>query len=263
MKRKALIIAGVILLSAAIAASAAPRRNFGGHHHGDDLDLPEDGLLIARVFSDSPAEKAGLQRGDILKAIDGAEVNNLADVHGVLETYRAGQQLSLGIQRGDEIKTVKLTLEERLYRAPIGIEFAPGPGMHFFDMEMPAFGEGVFVVEVQEDSPAESAGLRRGDVILEVDGESAQIDEFVAVIQNHKSGDLISVLVARPGEDEMEEVTITVRLGENEGEAFLGVHFAPGFPLRRGTFDSRLRRFGNQPGNTRIRLQSRIQSESA
>ncbi|MCF6341280.1 MAG: PDZ domain-containing protein, partial [Bacteroidales bacterium] len=71
------------------------------------------GIRIGSVKSGSPAELAGLQKGDIITAFDGTQVANLREYSEVLKKYRPGDVVKLGILRDGREKTVSLTLGER------------------------------------------------------------------------------------------------------------------------------------------------------
>jgi len=71
---------------------------------------------------------------------------------------------------------------------------------------------GVIVAEVIENSPAQRAGLQKGDVIIEVDGTKiTSMNQLSSIINDHEIGDTISVTIVRNGK---ERKTLTVTLGE-------------------------------------------------
>lgn len=72
-----------------------------------------DGLTIASVVADSPAHKAGLQRGDVIKAIDGAAVSDMAALRDALKDKQAGDTITLSITRNGTAQDVTVTLEAR------------------------------------------------------------------------------------------------------------------------------------------------------
>lgn len=72
----------------------------------------EKGVLIAGVFQDSPADKAGLARGDIILSVDGQAVNTVQDLETVLTKHKSGDTLQLSVQHGDTQKTVSATLAD-------------------------------------------------------------------------------------------------------------------------------------------------------
>lgn len=77
--------------------------------YGDD----QVGVLIEDVVPDGGAERAGLEGGDRILAINGEEVRDLEDYMSVLETLKPGQTVPIKYRRGEEEKTTKVTLGTR------------------------------------------------------------------------------------------------------------------------------------------------------
>ncbi|MBK9712909.1 MAG: PDZ domain-containing protein [Kouleothrix sp.] len=61
-------------------------------------DLPPLGVLITRLDRDGPAARAGLQRGDLIVALDGAHVEDARDLRDQLRSYRSGDTVQLRVQ---------------------------------------------------------------------------------------------------------------------------------------------------------------------
>ena len=112
------------------------------------------GLLIANVGEDTPAERAGLIRGDVLLSIDGDEVESVRELRNLLGDYRAGQTVSIAIERGGVAKNVPLELEDRLNRPALGIVFAEGfPPRGVDRMELDIGRNGVVIHAVVDEEP--------------------------------------------------------------------------------------------------------------
>lgn len=98
-----------------VQVAAAGMRGRGGMRTvlGVVPDFGEDaeGLRITGTRAGTPAEKAGLQSGDIIKKLGGKEIKNLYDLTYVLQDHRAGDKLELVFKRGDEMYTVEVILE--------------------------------------------------------------------------------------------------------------------------------------------------------
>ena len=73
----------------------------------------EGGAAILDVMKDSPADKAGLQRGDVVKRINGARVKTMDDLLGILRYFEPEDKVELTIDRGGNEKNLGLTLGKR------------------------------------------------------------------------------------------------------------------------------------------------------
>ena len=74
----------------------------------------EKGALISEVISGAPAEKAGIQKGDVITGIDGQEMNSMENVSGYLAQHRPGDRIKLTYVRGsDPPKEVEIELAKR------------------------------------------------------------------------------------------------------------------------------------------------------
>ena len=71
------------------------------------------GVIVQQVFADSPAHEAGVERGDIIKAIDGNDVRNTRDLLEGLEDKEPGDEVTLTLLRDDEEMTLQVTLGEQ------------------------------------------------------------------------------------------------------------------------------------------------------
>jgi hypothetical protein len=145
------------------------------------------GVVIADVAADSPADAAGLLRGDVIEEANGHAVHSGADLRDRADRVAAGEELTLQLRRGGEllVRTVKLG------------EPAAGGGNRFGVTVAP----GVVVAAVFAGSPAAAAGLARGDVIEEADGQVVHSgDEFLSVVHARPEGADVGLVVTRTGE---------------------------------------------------------------
>lgn len=219
--------------------------------------LSEPGILVARVIDDSPAQRAGLLRGDIILEVESTEVNTVSDLRDLLSNYEGGDTVDVLISRGGEEQTIQVDLESRLYRPAFGIESAPGSGYRFsinpdghgFQMRpdlhgrpfppngggsgFMQFGEmdvqGDFVAEVEAGSPADVAGILKGDIIVRVGDVTLDETTVAEAIANLSPNDSVEIEVRRGADDEEPEtVVMTATLGSNDdGGAYLGIRYLP------------------------------------
>ncbi len=262
------ITASIVTLS---AASASARPWLGVYTQEvtgdlrDGLGLHGDGVLVSRVVDDSPADRAGLRRGDVITRLNSRTVESPSALADMVGDGRSGQTIALEVLRDGERRTLSVTLSARPNDdesvappppAPPAAPHAPDaddddtprdharkdvrvrivtpeghgkPHVYRFDGDANAIpqdvhrmlrelhidelpnvggdgthrivvrtgrprlgvrceplsgdlasaldvpgGEGVLVLGVNDDSPAQRAGLRAGDVILAVDGHGVK-----------------------------------------------------------------------------------------
>ena len=150
----------------------------------EKLGLPDDGgVLIENVFRDTPAAEAGLQRGDVIRTVDGEPVSDFIRFRNVAGLARPGDTLELGVFRNRDMIELKLVVGEQpagqlaldltpLADKPYGLALAEVDG-----------GGPPVVSEVEADGVAFRAGLRPGDRVYAVGGRPvAAADEARALI---------------------------------------------------------------------------------
>lgn len=76
---------------------------------GADIDL-ESGIYVADIQAGSPAQKAGLQNGDVIKKVDGKDVNTMVQLRTILYNHKKGDKIQIVYTRGNQEKTAELTL---------------------------------------------------------------------------------------------------------------------------------------------------------
>jgi membrane-associated protease RseP (regulator of RpoE activity) len=97
--------------SSSAAAAASQAASNQSVYLGVQLTQTPDGPTVASVIAGSPAEKAGLQRGDVIKSIDGTSVSNLQAVRDALTGKNAGDTVTVSITRNGNAQDVTVTLE--------------------------------------------------------------------------------------------------------------------------------------------------------
>ncbi len=178
------------------------------------LDLKaRKGALVADVVENSPAAKAGLKRGDIIVRFSGADVDSQHELPTMVAYLPVGTEVEVEVLRGGKTRVFKVTLEEMTDQAASsgsvkGPEELDGDlGLTVQDLT-PEIGEklgldstkGVLISGVEPASPAAEAGLRRGDVILEVDRKLVENTEALSrVLEASKDKGSILFLIHRGG----------------------------------------------------------------
>jgi membrane-associated protease RseP (regulator of RpoE activity) len=94
----------------------------------DRLGVTADkGVVVAGVMPDSPAEKAGLKRGDVIAAIDGKPIADPAELRHAIHQTGAGKEVALTVLRGKEKSEIRTKLEESPVDGLTMAPFAGGP----------------------------------------------------------------------------------------------------------------------------------------
>lgn len=185
----------------------------------------DDGVRIRRVVPGGPAADAGLEAGDIVTAIDGKAVDSVDDVRAALEDKSPGDEVTFTVRWDGQEEDVAVTLGARpspgepvpptgvrpelMMRPYLGVELADITPELRRELDL-AQDSGVVILEVDRDGPAYEAGLRRGDVIMQIGSqwvETAQ--ETVLAILDHEPGDEVSLLIRR----DTQELRVEVELG--------------------------------------------------
>lgn len=237
--RRAFLIAAVLMaMTAALGfAQSAPKDTSNaipGHPS-------EPGVVVVFVESGSPAEKAGIARGDIILDVNGAAVNTQADIRKAVASHKEGDAITLKVRHGDTEKTMSVALGSRDGHAYMGVllfhEGRERIGMRDkADKDWPwVSSQGVIVARVVSGGPADKAGLKRGDVILSVDGVAVDVDhKLSSLIQEKKSGDTVTLSVESglPQTDKgPNDMKVTLGSSPDKKGAWLGVSYREGFPL--------------------------------
>ncbi len=234
----------------------------------DALDLPDYGVLVARIVPGSPAERMGLKKGDVILSVDRHDVNSPAELSDVIGDAREGESVAITFSRGGDRRTLSVRLdsrpddsgdEDRVAPVPPVPDVAPVPRMapaprapkapaepkrtlrwyssdgpdskelqeHLgrlgTDFDLPGLmamsgrgrlgvriqslsedlasalgasgSKGVLVLEVLEDTPAQKAGLRAGDIITRVGDERVDdADDLVQALRGENGRTQLTVV---------------------------------------------------------------------
>jgi serine protease Do len=174
------------------------------------LDKPS-GALVADVTDNSPAEKGGLQQGDIIIEFDGREVTGSGKLPPMVGNVAAGETVPVTILRNEEQLTLDITIGEldadggKVQVADARKKDDQRLGLVVGSLSADKAEElgveyGVLINEVLESSPAAIAGLQPGDVLVSLDRVPVRtVDEFAEQVKSLPSGKSFAVLVHRGG----------------------------------------------------------------
>jgi len=163
------------------------------------LGVPEErsGVLISSVVKGSPAEKAGIKKGDIVVSYDGKPVESASQLRNLVAFSSFGRKIPLTVWREGKTIDLTLVLSEKF-------EFPEGADEDSFSSSNFGFSvterDGKVVVEqVNPYSLAAMAGLREGDIILEVNRRPVKnVREFNSAVEGSKS---VLLLINRKGRE--------------------------------------------------------------
>ena len=176
----------------------------------EKLDLKDEkGALVADVTAGGPADKAGIQRGDVIVRFDGKEINEMKDLPYLVASTPVGKEVTVEVIRKGRTERlqVKIGELEAEKETPEEVEEKPNLGLtvHELTPELArGYGlsetSGLVVVDVEGNSPAADAGIRPGDLILEIDQVPMKdLDQYNKKISSYKDGDTVLFLVKRQG----------------------------------------------------------------
>ena len=228
------------------------------------LDLKvRRGVLISEVVEDSPAEEAGLQDGDVIIGYDGKTITSPEELSKLVKATAAGGEIKLKIVRADDNQTLVVTIGEKPEELAWTAEdddqtkntfvrmFEPGVqlGVKIQDLDNKDFAayfdvkedEGVLVMGVEEESSADEAGVKAGDVILRLNDEDINTsEELVETVREMGEGDEFELVVKRHGQ------AITLTGAMKEGKGLQSLYFYGDKPHLMKGKDLRLHLDGDQ-----------------
>jgi serine protease Do len=171
------------------------------------FDLKEKkGALVAQVISGSPAEKAGIEQGDVIVEFDGKEVTDSKDLPRMVASTPIGKAVTIKLLRNGkaldrQVKVGEMEEKVEVAKAPshksLGItvqnltpEIARGLGLKK--------DTGVVVTRVEPGSPAADAGIQTGDVVQEVNRKPVKnVEDFVQKVDKAKGQENVLLLIQR------------------------------------------------------------------
>lgn len=157
------------------------------------------GVRISSAVEGKGAEAAGIQGGDIITRIAGSEITSVGGLRTVLDQYKPGQTVTVAFERDGKDMTADVVLSEKVYyrhyekRDPckvfIGI-FSTSSGQE----------KGVRVTDVIPNTSAEKFGLRKGDILLSLDGVPVNShQEVIRERDKHQAGSWYEMRIDRNG----------------------------------------------------------------
>jgi Do/DeqQ family serine protease len=176
----------------------------------ESMDVPgTKGVLIGDVLADTPAEKGGLHTGDIITKLNGDSVSDVNEFRMHVADQRVGEEIRLEIFRDGKKKRLDIVLEERpdtIVASSGGGREENWSGLTVENLDSPRAQrhsdigetEGVLVVDVEPDSPADAAGIRPGDIIKEIGNlEIADTSDYTGAVKKYEEKKAVAILLKR------------------------------------------------------------------
>ena len=174
------------------------------------LKLEErQGALVAEVAPGGPAAKAGIRQGDVIEGFNGESIKGAHDLPVMVAKTPVGEEATVTLQRHGKTQTVPVTVGKLPSERMAGEESGPVGqsqwGLQLQDVTPQMARQhglphesGVMIAGVQPDSPAERAGLQRGDLIREVNRQPVQsVQEVRDALAKGETQDAAVLLVKR------------------------------------------------------------------
>jgi len=180
------------------------------------------GALVNEVIKGSPAEKAGLQRGDIILKYDGQPVKEISDLPRLVAATQIDTQVKIDIFRDGKERTVKVRIgrlddgegkdavsADKTGDTVLGMTVAnltPELARRYGLEDL----QGVLITSLAPDGPAAAGNLRVGDLILEADGRTLKtVKDFEEVVGGMGSKKVLRLLIQR--KSALVYTTVTVK----------------------------------------------------
>jgi serine protease Do len=171
-----------------------------------------EGVLVADVMKGGPGEAAGLRPGDVIVDLGGTKIREVPDLQRRVANVAPGQTVAVGVVRDRKPQRLSVRVGEMpaddATAANVDVEVAPeGFGLQVEPLAPDtaerlglSFSQGLLVTDVASGGPADRAGLKRGDVILEVDRKPVQdAPSLQKALGAVPAGRSVLVWVHRPG----------------------------------------------------------------
>ena len=172
------------------------------------------GALVSKVLDDSPAQKAGIETGDVIVSFNKESIHRSSDLPPIVGTTVVGDKIPVEIVRTGTQRSLTVEIGELPQEDPVVAETGPSKGKSKVDdklkisvadlsnrqrEQLKVDVGGVMVAEI-ENGPAYSAGLRKGDVILQINNKKvtgkAQFNELAKGLGTGKT---VPILIQRQG----------------------------------------------------------------
>jgi serine protease Do len=179
----------------------------------------EKGALVAEVTPDSPALAAGIKSGDVIKSVDGKDIESIRDLTRMISAVKPGTSVKIGVWRDGKDMTVTAKIadqkDEGVVKASAdkqdkadkkepmsyGVSLAPLTDEARQELKLKDSVKGAVIAAVEPGSPADEMGLKAGDVLQQVGKESVDSPKAAAdkLKEAKKTGKPVLMKIYREG----------------------------------------------------------------
>jgi len=165
------------------------------------------GALVGHVFEGDPADKAGIKTGDIIVEVAGKKIQNSQELMRIVAALTVGEKVAVKIMRDGKEKTIFVVVGERKQEKEIARK---GKTSEYYGMAVQEITPeiekhlgltskgGVIISQVREGSPADDAGLKVQDIILQINRVTiSSMKDFQGEIKKEPQEGTILLLIKR------------------------------------------------------------------
>jgi regulator of sigma E protease len=152
--------------------------------------------VIDALAAASPAERAGLMQGDIIKSIDGRSIETFEDAERQVGENSGAAPMSIAVERDGKLLTFEITPSSKSLSDELGGVIRIGD-IGIESRNAPVVGG------VSDGAPAAKAGFKPGDVIRSINGQDIKWFEDLVAIVSASKGQSLSIVVQRDGNLEL------------------------------------------------------------
>ena len=170
-----------------------------------------NGAIISQVIKNSPAEDAGVEKQDVIIAVNGVKVDDSSNLKNIISSGRPHDKTKLTLIRDGHEKKLTVTLGIRPDEKELAEPYLPGKKLFdILGLRVETFENGdpnnldyvigVKIVEVKKDSPASDNNINPGDIITEIGKTNIkEKNEYDSKLESYSRGDTIMLRIIRNG----------------------------------------------------------------
>ncbi len=179
------------------------------------LDKPK-GALVAEVTEGSPAEKYGIQAGDVIVKINGTDMEDVRAVSRTVADLKPGTTINVGVWRSGKAKDLKVSIEAFPDKVDAAAEESDAPvaqgTTESLGLSLSTAADGVTVQAVNPSSEAAEKGIRPGDIVLKISGRDVKKPaDVVDGVSAAKKAEKSSVLLLLRSQDQQRFVALSIK----------------------------------------------------